>query len=291
MRSRQRARARKTFALPTGRRPYPGLEALNELDAALLLRARCRCLSCARHFAGNPLYRSQAALCVTWRERCWQVIANAGRHLARLNRDDRNFIALPTVRPSNAILSGKEGLWQALETALADQRRMRHLRSTTPRTRAAIRLAAESDTNALAVLFSELKQAAQQSFIDKGATAPSIVLAIDQGEELFNPEGATEAEIFLRLLSPVWESDQQFIALIAIRSDVYPQLQAERRIDQQQVRPFNLAPCRPPAYCRLSRGRRTELGWKLIQRLPPPFYATRRRGSVAASCLHIRAPL
>ena len=48
-----------------------------------------------------------------------------------LNRDDRNFIALPTVRPSNAILSGKEGLWQALETGLADQRRARHLPSST----------------------------------------------------------------------------------------------------------------------------------------------------------------
>ena len=56
--------------------------------------------------------------------------------------------------------------------------------------------------------------------------------------------------MFLRLLNAVWEGDPQFIALIAIRSDVYPQLQADRQIDQQQVRPFNLAPCRPPACCR-----------------------------------------
>ena len=39
-----------------------------------------------------------------------------------------------------------------------------------------------------------MKQAAQQSFLDKTAAAPSIVLAIDQGEELFNPEGAVEVE-------------------------------------------------------------------------------------------------
>ena len=94
--------------------------------------------------------------------------------------------------------SQRQGGTSGAGDRLADQRRARHLPSSTPRTRAAVRLAAEGDTSALALLFTDMKQAAQQSFLDKTAAAPSIVLAIDQGEELFN-RGAVEVEMFLRL--------------------------------------------------------------------------------------------
>ena len=130
-----------------------------------------------------------------------------------------------------------------------------------------------------------MKQAAQQSFLDKTAAAPSIVLAIDQGEELFNPEGAVEVEIFLRLLNAVWEGDPQFIALIAIRSDVYPQLQADRRIDQQQVRPFNLAPMPPAGLLQVIEGPARRIGLEV----EPALTAALLRDSQGADALPLLA--
>ena len=121
----------ENFTLPTGRRPYPGLEALNELDAALLFGRDADVLA-----ALDTLREIRS----TGRKRLFALLGASGAGKSslmragiwpRLNRDDRNFIALPTVRPSNAILSGKEGLWQALETGLADHRRARHLPSST----------------------------------------------------------------------------------------------------------------------------------------------------------------
>lgn len=275
----------ENFALPAGRRPYPGLEALNELDAALLFGRDADVLA-----ALDTLREIRS----TGRKRLFALLGASGAGKSslmragiwpRLNRDDRNFIVLPTVRPSNAILTGKEGLWHALETGMADQRRARHLPAETPRTRAAIRLAAENDTGALARLFTDMKHAAQQSFLDKTAAAPSIVLAIDQGEELFNPEGAAEVELFLRLLNSVWEGDPQFIALIAIRSDVYPRLQADSRIDQQQVRPFNLAPMAPAGLLQVIEGPARRIGLQV----EPALTAGLLRDSQGADALPLLA--
>jgi WD40 repeat protein len=275
----------ENFALPAGRRPYPGLEALTEIDAALFFGRDADVLA-----ALDTLREIRS----TGRKRLFALLGASGAGKSslmragiwpRLNRDDRNFVALPTVRPSNAVLSGKEGLWQALETGLADQRRAGYLRSDTPRTRAAIRLAAEANTNALALLFTDIKQAAQQSFLDQAAAAPSVVLAIDQGEELFNPEGAVETEMFLRLLKPVLEGDPQFIAIIAVRSDVYPQLQTDARIDQQQVRPFNLAPMPPAGLLQVIEGPARRIGLEL----EPALTAALLRDAQGADALPLLA--
>jgi WD40 repeat protein len=275
----------ENFSLPTGRRPYPGLEALTELDAALLFGRDADVLA-----ALDTLREIRS----TGRKRLFVLLGASGAGKSslmragiwpRLYRDDRNFIALPTVRPSHAVLSGKEGLWQALESGMADQRRARHLSGDTPRTRAAIRLAVENDPNGLAHLFNEMKQAALQSMMDKNAAAPSVVLAIDQGEELFNPEGVAEAEMFLRLLAPAWNSDPHFIALIAIRSDVYPQLQADRRIEQQHVRPFNLAPMAAAGLLQVIEGPARRIG--LV--VEPGLTAALLRDSQGADALPLLA--
>ena len=68
----------ENFTLPTGRRPYPGLEALNELDAALLFGRDADVLA-----ALDTLREIRS----TGRKRFFalrrrQIIADAGGHLA-----------------------------------------------------------------------------------------------------------------------------------------------------------------------------------------------------------------
>ncbi|MFZ1386634.1 MAG: TIR domain-containing protein [Thiolinea sp.] len=253
----------ENFPLPANCQPYPGLNALTETDAALLFGRDADVLA-----ALDTLREVRS----TGRRRLFVILGASGAGKSslmraglwpRLNRDDHNFIALPTIRPANAILSGKQGLWQALETACSDIRRSQHLSTELPRTRAAIRLAVEHDAEFLLNIFTGLKQAAIHSFVDTLSAQPSVVLFIDQGEELYNSEGALEVASFFRLLTPIWERDSSFILVIAIRSDVYPRLQADNNLPQNQLRPFNLSPMSSAGLLKVIEGPAIRLGFQI----------------------------
>ncbi|MGE5491146.1 MAG: hypothetical protein ACM31P_07710, partial [Actinomycetota bacterium] len=59
--------------------------------------------------------------------------------------------------------------------------------------------------------------------------APTVVLPIDQGEELFSAEAGTEATTFLSLLGGLLQTDAigelPLIAAMTIRADRYESLQ------------------------------------------------------------------
>lgn len=251
----------ENFSLPEDARPYPGLKALTEQDAALLFGRDNDVLA-----ALDTLRDIRA----TGRKRVFVILGASGAGKSslmraglypRLKRDDRNFIVLPTVRPANAVLSGQEGLWQALEIVCADKRYEQHLSSDIPRTKAAIRLSAEQTEGTFAKIVGALQSAASRSFVDSKAALPSVVLPLDQGEELFNSEGALEVDRFFKLIRPIWENDAGFILIIAIRSDVYPLLQIDSRIPDQQLRPFNLSPMPVSSLSKVIEGPAKRLGF------------------------------
>jgi WD40 repeat protein len=244
----------ENFALAPGRRPYPGLKALTEDDAALFFGRDAEVLSALDALRDMRSTGRRRLLCVLGASGAGKSSLVRAGIWPRINRDDRNFLTLPIVRPANAALSGKEGLWLALETACADRRRERHLPVETPRTRAAIRSRVGDDPKTLASIFSDLKVAAMRAAGEARAEPPSVVVVIDQAEELFNVEGGTESDTLLRLLDPVWAVDPNFLAVLSIRSDVYPRLQADERIDQSQVRPFNLPPMGPAGLAQVIKG-------------------------------------
>ena len=97
--------------------------------------------------------------------------------LPRLARDDRNFLPLPVIRPERAALTGENGLLRALEAALPN------------RTRAELRKAIEAGAAARAAACSP-NSPRRKCRTSEGEKPPAIVLAIDQAEELFRPEGA-----------------------------------------------------------------------------------------------------
>jgi hypothetical protein len=55
---------------------------------------------------------------------------------------------------------------------------------------------------------------------------PTIVIALDQGEELFNEEGRDEAERFIEILTNTLKADPRTLAIFAMRSDSFPLVQA-----------------------------------------------------------------
>ena len=142
--------------------------------------------------------------------------------LPRLTRDDRHFLALPVIRPERAVLSGETGLVRSLEAALKAH--------GMPRTRADLKAIVSGGTATLQPLLAELVTAATPPRLadeDTATRPPTVVLSIDQGEELFLAEGAEEAQAFLTLLRALVDTQTpDVIALFTIRTDSYEPLQS-----------------------------------------------------------------
>ena len=144
----------------------------------------------------------------------------------RLQRDDRNFLALPLVRPQRAAISGETGLLHSIETAVNE--------AGIASPRASIRTSIDNGAAGLRPLLQEIydKALASQLAIQPGETPPVCVLPIDQGEELFLSEGAEEAARLLAIVRDLLANDTPgVLALITIRSDTYERLQSAKELE------------------------------------------------------------
>jgi formylglycine-generating enzyme required for sulfatase activity len=169
--------------------------------------------------------------------------------LPRLARDDRQFLPLPIIRPERAAISGETGLLRALEGAF---RTANHAVA-----RADLRAAIEGGASALRALLSLLARKVAPATPNAIVTpkAPTLVLSIDQGEELFLAEGQGEAKTFLTLLHDIVTVDAPAVtALFTIRSDSYERLQLAEQLDGLRQQPLSLPPMPRGSYAEVIRG-------------------------------------
>jgi formylglycine-generating enzyme required for sulfatase activity len=172
----------------------------------------------------------------------------AGLH-PRLLRDTQHFLPLPIVRPERAALTGETGLLRALEGAFEAAK--------LAMPRADLRSAIQDGATALKPLLNTLAETAAATAPDgeAGPKPPTIVLSIDQGEELFLTEAQDEAQPFLTLLRDLIAADSPaVIALVTIRSDNYERLQEAKALEGIQQSPFNLGPMPRGSYADVIRG-------------------------------------
>ncbi len=161
----------------------------------------------------------------------------------RLMRDDRAFVMLPIVRPERRALHGEAGLIRCLEEAAKAH--------GLGLSRADIRAAVDAGPAAIAALLDELasKAAVPDLDGDRSGRPPRVVLAIDQGEELFLSEGCDEAAAFLALIRDLATGERSnLIVLFTIRSDSFEQLQTAPALDGLSLQTFNLPPMPRGAY-------------------------------------------
>jgi formylglycine-generating enzyme required for sulfatase activity len=167
----------------------------------------------------------------------------------RLARDPQHFLPLPIVRAERAALYGETGLLWALEGAFAA--------ANLTIARAELRAAIQGGAPKLKPLLNTLAENATSGARDGGSPSkpPTIVLSIDQGEELFLTEAQDEAQPLLALLRDLVITDAPaVIALFTIRSDNYERLQEAKELDGVQQSPFNLGPMPRGAYAEVIRG-------------------------------------
>ena len=171
--------------------------------------------------------------------------------LPRLRRDDRAFRPLPIVRPESAALWGHTGLQAALAKALSE--------AGVSVARNTLRSAIEAGGDALAGWFAKLAPEERP---------PTLVLPIDQGEELFGTDGRDEADRLLELLAELaGRPDLPLLLLFTIRSDSYERLQTAPQFEELRPRTYGLGPMPRGAYQTLIEGpaaRYTAAGRKLV---------------------------
>ena len=145
--------------------------------------------------------------------------------LPRLRREDRHFVLLDIMRPERHALSGDSGLAHAL---YAGRRRL----GLEQPALGDIEIACTTDPAAVRTLLAECRQAAAQQMPDAGpdAPAPTLVLPLDQAEELFTADAGPEAAAFLELIAELAQpdADGQRLGLIVagtIRTDRYEVMQ------------------------------------------------------------------
>jgi hypothetical protein len=160
-----------------------------------------------------------------------------------LARDDRH------IRPERAAISGETGLLRALDEVFRSAK--------LSVARADLRMAINGGARKLQALLSTLVKNATPAAVDASVTpkAPTLVLSIDQGEELFLTEGQEEAHPFLFILRGLVTAEAPaVIALFTIRSDNYERLQLAKELGSAQQQTLSLPPM-PRSRGRLS-------GWR-----------------------------
>jgi WD40 repeat protein len=223
----------KHFRLPEGRPPYRGLKALEEEDAAIFFGRDAQItagLDALRQMRGGTLQRILTIAAASGAGK--SSFLKAGL-LARLKRDEENFLVLPTWRPGRDALSGETGLAYALGGAA-------------PLTAAE---ALASRQASIIARFETMAAAANESW--RGAP-PTLVLPLDQAEELFSADNAS-ASAAIELLLDVLASKPDLIVAATIRSDALGGLQADSRI-AAQLRLFNLPALPPSAFREVIEG-------------------------------------
>ena len=157
--------------------------------------------------------------------------------IARLGRDRANFFPLPVIRPEKAVLTGAAGLIQAAESAFAAL--------SMPLNRADIAKAVRGGAAELLPILAQLAEKAAPPH-DPGTpprAPPSLVLSIDQAEELFLAEGGAEAKTFMALLRELALAPApNLVTLFTIRSDAYERLQTATALEGIRQDTFALPP-------------------------------------------------
>ena len=154
--------------------------------------------------------------------------------LPRLQRDDRHFLPMEIVRPQRNALTGDGGLAQsihALRTRLGlEQPSLGDIKNGI------------HDVDRVRAWLTEAQRAAQEWIIDPTDTVPpTLVLPIDQAEELFGVDAGEQAGALLDVVAGLLASDKSLPMLViaTIRADRYEPLQTAPQLAAVQVRPFD----------------------------------------------------
>jgi hypothetical protein len=186
-------------------------------------------------------------------------------------------VPLPIVRPERAVLSGERGLARAIHDLRAG------LGLAEPLLGEIKNACRPEHVQQLRSWLAEARQAARARLFDApaGQPAPTLVLPLDQAEELFNADAGPEAPRFLELLAALVRQEAgvapAMIVAVTIRTDRYeplqiaPELTGVHRVVFDELKPLPPAGYKDvitgPARRATAAGRRLHIEPVLVDRL------------------------
>jgi formylglycine-generating enzyme required for sulfatase activity len=247
------------FAWPPGndpnRPPYRGLRPLEAEDAGIFFGRDAPIVETLDRLRGLRDAAPPRLLVILGASGAGKSSFLRAGLLPRLQRDDGNFLVLPVVRPERAAINGEAGLVRSIEMALQAQGLVH--------TRADIRAMIGGGAQALLPVLAKLADKAWylRSSAEPDAKPPILVLPIDQGEELFLAEGATEAESMFGLLRDLLTAAAPaLIVVFTIRSDSYDRLQTTKELNGIGQQTLSFLPLPRGAYQEVIEGPAERLG-------------------------------
>jgi hypothetical protein len=225
------------------RAPYRGWEALDETDAAIFFGregAIMRGLDalCGMRFGAQQLAGHKSLFVVLGPSGSGKSSFLRAGLLPRLRRDDRNFVVIDIVRPHRAVLTGDSGLARAIGGTRA-QLGLNDL------SLGEIKEACAAGADGIARLLREIQDAAaaSRSYLADPGTPPTVVLPLDQADELLCGDARAQAEPFFALLRDLLATmngtDPNFIVAATIRSDRFEALQTRPELADVGIKVFD----------------------------------------------------
>src|SRR4051812_28009758 len=230
----------KYFAWPPendpNRPPYRGLRPLESDDAGIFFGRDAPIIEALDRLRGLRETRPPRLMVILGASGAGKSSFLRAGLLPRLMRDDRHFLPLPIIRPERAAITGKSGLLNALDAAFQAAK--------IPIKRADLRAAIEGDATKLRPLLQlladkpapaasggapwEVAEKRPRFFLnfrpnspppaasDRGVRPkpPTLIVSIDQGEELFFAEGQDEAGAFLAILRDLLTHDAPAVIVL-----------------------------------------------------------------------------
>jgi formylglycine-generating enzyme required for sulfatase activity/type II secretory pathway predicted ATPase ExeA len=237
------------FYYVPGRSPYPGLIGFDEDDAAVFFGRSAPIAEALHRLRGLRDSNPPRLLVILGASGAGKSSFLRAGLFPRLKRDNSNFLLLPVIRPKQAAISGETGLLSAVEAAFAASQ------IATPI--AELRAAVEGGAAKLKQLLRALVEKATPTAVDAAAKPkpPTLILSIDQVEELFRADAQDPARLFLALVRDLLSDDAPaVIAIFAIRSDNYERLQLSEELEGVRQETLSLLPMPMGSYAEVIAG-------------------------------------
>ncbi|KHO28341.1 hypothetical protein QQ44_02125 [Mycolicibacterium setense] len=261
------------------RAPYRGWEPFEQVDAAVYFGRDAAIVRALDELRGMRLTGVRSLFVVLGPSGAGKSSFMRAGLLPRLAREDRRFVLLGTVRPGRHALTGDTGLAAAIRST------REKLGLTTP-SLGEIKTACTSDADRVRELLVEIQQAAAARLPaaeegDEKPDPPTLILPLDQAEELFSADAGAQGPTLLALISALTDNrDGSGLGLITaatIRTDRYEVMQTHPELAGIETRVFDdLKPMPPtqfkevitgPAQRATEGGQRLEIAPDLVQRL------------------------
>ena len=231
------------------RSPFRGLRSLESEDAGIFFGREAPLIEAIDRLRGLAQAASPRLMVILGASGAGKSSFLRAGLLPRLGRDPQTFLPLPVIRPERAAINGETGFIAAVAGAFAA--------SSQKVARGEVREAVAGGAVTLRPLLARLQDAARLPQFDNGTTQrpPILVLAIDQGEELFMAEAQGEAAPFLAILRDLLVADApSMIGVVTIRSDNYERLQQAAELTDIHKATFDLGPMPKGSYAEVVKG-------------------------------------